>query len=166
MVERILLLDTSFILPVFGIDVSFTKNFRNEVKSLLNYGLTEYKLSISSISLIEVLFKLNREYRVQNDISILKRYATIVPTITHSSIFSIVHSHLIPKIVETSNEIRRFGHPDLFDCLIAATATEINGDFLTEDKTLIEVLETNEEKLGIRAIRWKEIKNYIISAKP
>ncbi|MHA2278957.1 MAG: PIN domain-containing protein [Candidatus Kariarchaeaceae archaeon] len=159
MVEQNLLLDTSFILPVFGIDVSFSKNFRNEVKSLLKYGLTDYKLSISSISLIEVLFKLNREFRIQNDVSIINRYSTIIPTITHSSILSIYHSHLIPKIVQISNEIRGFGHPDLFDCLISATAVEINGAFLTEDKQLIKVLEANAEKLSIRT---RSIKFHIL----
>ncbi|MHA2278252.1 MAG: PIN domain-containing protein [Candidatus Kariarchaeaceae archaeon] len=162
MVEQNLLLDTSFILPVFGVDVSFSKNFRTEVKSLLKHGLGKYKLSISSISFIEVLFKLNREFRIQNDISILKRYSVIVPTITHSSILSIIHSHLIPRIIQISNEIRGLGHPDLFDCLISATAIENNAAFLTEDKSLIAILKGNEEKLGIRTIRWRDIKESIV----
>ncbi|MHA2091457.1 MAG: hypothetical protein ACW98K_11410, partial [Candidatus Kariarchaeaceae archaeon] len=80
----------------------------------------------------------------------------------HTSILSIIHSHLIPRIIQISNEIRGLGHPDLFDCLISATAIENNAAFLTEDKSLIAILKGNEEKLGIRTIRWRDIKESIV----
>ena len=77
MIEKGLLLDTSFILPIFGIDVSFGKNFRNDVKSLLKYGINNHRIIVSSISLIEVMFKLNREYRKQIPIKIRINFENI-----------------------------------------------------------------------------------------
>ena len=131
-----LLLDTTYVLPLFGIDINLDNNFREEIKQLWKKGVKNYNIYLSSASIIESVYKLNREYRNSEDPEVLNRYHIVLPTIIRSKIVKIIDPFLNPVIAETSMKIREYCHKDLMDCWIAASAIKINAIFLTEDKEL------------------------------
>lgn len=153
-----LLLDTTYVLPLFGIEISLDDSFREEIKQLWKNGVNNYKIYLSSASIIESVYKLNREYRNLKDSEILDRYHTILPTIIRSKIVKIIDPFLNPVIAETSMKIREYGHKDLMDCWIAASAIQINAIFLTEDKELRTLLNKYPKLKINKIIDWKMLR--------
>ena len=131
-----LLLDTTYVLPLFGIDINLDSDFREKIKQLWKKGVKDYNIYLSSASIIESVYKLNREYRNSKDPEVLNRYHIVLPTIIRSNIVKIIDPFLNPVIAESSMKIREFGHKNLMDCWIAASAVGLNAIFLTEDKKL------------------------------
>ncbi|MHA1522745.1 MAG: hypothetical protein ACTSRK_21485 [Promethearchaeota archaeon] len=84
-----LLLDTTYVLPLFGVDIDLDTDFRKEIKQLWKKGVNNYNIYLSSASIIESVYKLNREYRNSEDPEILNRYHVVLPTIIRSKIVSI-----------------------------------------------------------------------------
>ena len=150
-----LLLDTTYVLPLFGIDINLDNDFREEIKQLWKKGVKNYNIYLSSASIIESVYKLNREYRNSEDPEILNRYHVVLPTIIRSKIVKIIDPFLNPVIAESSMKIREFGHKDLMDCWIAASAIKIDAIFLTEDKELKNLLKKNPELKMNEIIDWK-----------
>jgi len=153
-----LLLDTTYVLPLFGIDINLDKDFREEIKQLWKSGVKNYNLYLSSASIIESVYKLNREYRNSEDPEILERYHVVLPTIIKSKIVKIIDPFLNPVIAEKCMKIRKLGHKDLMDCWIAASAIAINAIFLTEDKELRILLKKNPDFKLNKIINWKIIR--------
>jgi len=150
-----LLLDTTYVLPLFGIDINLDDSFREEIKQLWKKGVKNYNIYLSSASIIESVYKLNREYRNSEDPEILNRYHTVLPTIIRSKNVKIIDSFLNPVIAETSMKIRNYGHKDLMDCWIAASAIGMNAFLLTEDKELKSLLRKYSELKIKKIIDWK-----------
>ena len=153
-----LLLDTTYVLPLFGIDINLDDSFREEIKQLWKKGVKNYNIYLSSASIIESVYKLNREYRNSEDPEILNRYHTVLPTIIRSKNVKIIDSFLNPVIAETSMKIRNYGHKDLMDCWIAASAIGMNAFLLTEDKELKSLLRKNSELKIKKIIDWKMLR--------
>lgn len=84
MEKQPIILDTTFVLPLFGIMVDISPTFLTELKSTWNNGIAGYQFYLPSVCLIEVLYKLDREYRKKNTPEILERYSMILPTISIS----------------------------------------------------------------------------------
>ena len=150
-----LLLDTTYILPLFGIGINLDGDFREEIKQLWKKGVKNYNIYLSSASIIESVCKLNREYRNSEDPEILNRYHVVLPTIIRSKIVKIIDPFLNPVIAESSMKIREFGHKDLMDCWIAASAIGINAIFLTEDNELKILLKKISELKMNKIMDWK-----------
>ncbi len=144
-----LLLDTTFVLPLFGIEVQL-KN-QKLLKKIWTEGVKGYSLKLSSISLIEVMYKLNREYRITGDLDAISRYNLILPTILNSPTVKLIHSHTDPLINQYFMRIREAGHSDLMDCWIFSTAIAHDAIFLSEDITLKKIAAKNE---GIQSIQF------------
>jgi len=153
-----LLLDTTYVLPLFGIDINLDDSFREEIKQLWKKGVKNYNIYLSSASIIESVYKLNREYRNSEDPEILNRYHTVLPTIIRSKNVKIFDSFLNPVIAETSMKIRNYGHKDLMDCWIAASAIGMNAFLLTEDKELKSLLRKYSELKIKKIIDWKMLR--------
>lgn len=150
-----LLLDTTYVLPLFGIDINLNSDFREEIRQLWKKGVKNYNIYLSSASIIESVYKLNREYRNSEDPEVLNRYHIVLPTIIRSKIVKIIDPFLNPIIAENSMKIREFGHKDLMDCWIAASAIGINAILLTEDNEL-KILLNKYSKLKMnKIIDWK-----------
>lgn len=153
-----LLLDTTYVLPLFGIEINLDDSFREEIKQLWKKGVKNYNIYLSSASIIESVYKLNREYRNSEDPEILNRYHTVLPTIIRSKNVKIFDSFLNPVIAEISMKIRNYGHKDLMDCWIAASAIGMNAFFLTEDKELKSLLRKYSELKIKKIIDWKMLR--------
>ncbi len=150
-----LLLDTTYVLPLFGINIDLNSDFREEIRQLWKKGVKNYKIYLSSASIIESVYKLNREYRNSEDPEALNRYHIVLPTIIRSKIVKIIDPFLNPIIAENSMKIREFGHKDLMDCWIVASAIQINAIFLTEDKELRTLLNKYPELKINKIFDWK-----------
>jgi len=132
---NILVLDTTFVLPLFGIEVLLTPTFQEEIKELWTNGINGYKVYVPSTCLIETNFKLLSEYRKREDFGILDRYQLILPTVLNSP-FKIFNPELNPKASLIAAKIRHSGHTDFMDCWIAASAMVLNGVLLSEERNL------------------------------
>ncbi len=133
---RVAVLDTTFILPLFGIDVELAPGFKDALKSLWKHGIDGYKFVLPTVCLVEVGYKLNKEYREKGDRYILERYPTVLPTVTRSGVVHMHDPHLDPAASSAAMEIRAAGHPDLLDCWIAGSAISLGGLLVTEDDAL------------------------------
>jgi hypothetical protein len=74
-----LIIDTTYILPLFGIKIIELSNFKEISNELWSNGLKGYHIYLPSICLMEVLFKLTGEYKKSNDVSIINRYSIALP---------------------------------------------------------------------------------------
>lgn len=151
-----IILDTTYVLPLFGIKIQLSKSFQDELKLLWQTGLKGYKVYLPSMCLIEVMFKLLSEYRVQEDFSILERYHLILPTVLNSPI-NVFTSELNPKASLTASIIRSSGYLDFIDCWIAGTAVSLRGILITEDKELNQILNEIPETKSTLVWSWNTL---------
>ncbi|MHA1520906.1 MAG: PIN domain-containing protein [Promethearchaeota archaeon] len=150
-----ILLDTTFVLPLFGIDVQLPN--LPLLRSIWKEEIPGFMFYLSSISLIEVMYKLNREFRLKRDPKILSRYDLILPTILNSNHVELIHSQTNPFVTSKFLKIRNLGHTDLMDCWILGSAVTINSIFLTEDTTLYKVIESHPLLKNTTFWNWKRL---------
>ena len=65
-----LILDTTYILPLFGIKIKDLSRINEGIKVIWKKGIKQFDVYLPSICLIEVLYKLVSDYRKTNDIEI------------------------------------------------------------------------------------------------
>ena len=155
-----LILDTTFILPLFGIKIKMDNNFERDLKQVWKNEIKGYNAYLPSICLIETNFKLLNEYKKTNDFSILDRYQKILPTLLNLPI-NIFNCELNPKASMIASLIRHSGHHDFMDCWIAATAVALNGVFLSEDIELKNILKKIPETKNLKVTSWDDFKTKI-----
>lgn len=157
-----LILDTTYILPLFGIKIKDLSRINEGIKLIWKKGLKEFDVYLPSICLIEVLYKLVSDYKKTNDIEILKRYPIATPTIMTSQNVNLFDPHLNSTASQIAVIIRHHGHFDIMDCLIAASAATLNGILLTEDNDLKRRLSHIPETKLLSIWSWSEIVDKII----
>jgi predicted nucleic acid-binding protein len=159
-----LILDTTFILPFFGIKIDLDKDFENDLKQVWMNNVEGYNVFLPSICLIETMYKLLNEYKKVHDFEILDRYQKILPTVINSPI-NIFNCELNPKASMIASIIRHSGHPDIMDCWISGTALALNGVLLSEDLDLKKKLKDIPETKDILVSSWLEFKAHFSSTK-
>ena len=152
-----LILDTTYILPLFGIKINELNDFKKVSKKFWSNGLKGYKIYIPTTCLMEVMYKLNGEYRKNNDSNILNRYSITLPSIISSKVVELFNPLLNPEANRIAIGIRHAGHSDLLDCLIAATAAALKGIFVSEDLELSNVMKNTSETKTITVWSWRDI---------
>jgi len=150
-----IVLDTTFILPFFGIKVKLSSNFREQLKIIWTTDRDDFKLYLPSVCLIETVYKLLSEYRDKENFEILNRYQLILPTIINSKV-TIFSPEINRKASMIAAKIRHFGHPDILDCWIAASAVALNGILLTEDNELNDILPLIPETKDLKVWSWNK----------
>lgn len=148
-----IILDTTFVLPFFGIKINLGFNFRENLKIMWNESRKDFELVLPSICLIESFYKLLSEYRDRENFEILNRYQLILPTILNSKV-EIFNPELNQKASLIAAKIRDIGHPDIMDCWIAASAVVLNGILLTEDNELKSLLRSIPERKDMKIWSW------------
>jgi hypothetical protein len=163
-----LVLDTTFVLPLFGIDVkelSSSDRDSKKFETLWNHGIPGFDLILPTTSLMEVVFKLNGEYRKQQDGTILERYGIGIPTVKESRIVQLFEPLTSPACATIASKVRLAGHEDVLDCLIASCAIVKKGVFLTEDDDLVKVLVENQFLNKYACVKWTKIAS-LLQEKP
>ena len=138
-----LILDTTYVLPLFGFDVNGINLTKPKILKLWDEGIGDYQIYLPTVCLLESLYRINMEIRKKMDESILKRYEITLPTIISSKKVKLFSSLTDIKVAEYALSIRQLGHQDLMDCLIAATAYALNGILVSEDDVLKRILEND-----------------------
>ena len=159
-----LVLDTTYVLPLFGIRFDFSQDFQEEIKLLWKKGIEGFKIYLPSTCLIETVFKLLSEYRKNKDFSILERYQLILPTVLNSPI-NIFNPELNTKASLIASIIRHSGHSDFMDCWIAGATAALNGILLTEDTELERILKIIPETKSVIIWSWNTLVNEIFKKK-
>jgi len=157
---NLIVLDTTYVLPLFGIKIEISPKFQDEIILLWKKGIKDYDVFLPSTCLIETFFKLLHEYRAKKDFSILERYQLILPTVLNSPI-KIFNSELNPKASLFASIIRHSGHLDFMDCWIAGAAAALQGILLTEDKMLEKVLRGTPETKSVITWAWNTLETKI-----
>ncbi len=160
--RRLLVLDTTYALPLFGIDVeelASSKSGESLLEHLWNRGIPGFDLVLPTTCLLEILFKLNREYKKQRDASILARYEIGFPTVRESKVVRLLDPLTSPACVAIVTKIRLAGHEDLLDGLIASCAISKKGALLTEDDDLVKVLVENQFISKDACLKWSSVKS-------
>lgn len=157
MTTQTLILDTTYVLPLFGIAIEISATFSEELQQIWESGIPNYQFYLPSVCLIETMYKLNREFRQSSNQGVLRRFSLIVPTILTSKVMKIIHPFLHPRTSQIAMKIRKAGHEDLMDCMIGASAASMNGILITEDldlkKRMKKVTETKETVIW----SWKDL---------
>ena len=151
-----IILDTTYVLPLFGIKIDTASKFQDEIKILWKNGLSGYSTYLPSTCLVETMFKLHSEYRKKNDIGILQRYQLILPTVLNSPII-IFNPELNTKASLIASIIRHSGHIDFMDCWIAGTAAALNGTLITEDTELKKIVKNIPETKLMIVWSWDNL---------
>ena len=155
--DTVLVLDTTYVLPLFGVEIDLKDGFKAEIEMVWTRGIKDTRIILPSTCLLEVLYKLNREFRQSQDIGILRRYSLVLPTITKHPFIKIWNPLLDSITSNYSFNLRKLGHSDLLDCLIFATAWRYDATLVTEDKELIEINKKLSNDNQIQIISWKSL---------
>jgi hypothetical protein len=157
---RVLILDTTYVLPLFGIDVEeLSPGTKGGIflEIIWNRGIPGFDLVLATTSLLEALFKLNREFRKQQDWAILERYGTSLPTVKESKVVQLFDPLMSPACASVAAKVRRAGHEDVLDCLIASCAVVKKGLLMTEDEDLVDILVENQFLNRDDCIGWTKM---------
>ena len=147
-----LLLDTTYLLPVFGIDVGLTK-FGTKFPELLD----EYDIRYNPVSLVEAKWISLRIGRHTDREKFLARYRSGLGAIMTDK--RIKQTRLTDGAVEliadrllADNRLN-----DYFDRMIYATAAAENSHLLTEDRVLLGLTGAKGEPMPRSTFSWKGV---------
>ena len=132
-----ILLDSTYLLPIVGIDVVGIEHVMHILKKLRDQGVAEYYYT--QYNIFEILGKLSKvkydaERVAMGLLAIEEEFKQIEPSL---------------KGWLKALELRSRGFRDLIDLLLYATSLTHNLLFLTRDKQLIEFLKRNGENTDL-----------------
>lgn len=153
----ILILDTTYILPLFGIKVKKLKKLNEGLQTIWKQGIKGYEIYLPSVCLIEVNYKLIQEYKKTKNFEILKRYPIALPTLKTSKYIKLFNPYLDLAASQIALKLRHAGHSDMMDCWIAASTASLNGILITEDKELEMILKKIPETKSITLYAWNKL---------
>jgi len=136
-----ILLDTSFVLPFFGIEVENIPD--SVVDKIVFKGNLDF--IYPKLMLVELIAVISKKVKEINQIP--KFIEERIESLLISSDIKIIDPK--PKHLVYALKLRKLGHPDIFDCLAYATAVIENSLFLTVDKNFINFLKDNDLNVGI-----------------
>ncbi|MHA1916765.1 MAG: PIN domain-containing protein [Candidatus Ranarchaeia archaeon] len=142
------LLDTTYILPFFGINVEI-KNIKNDLKKIIT-KLPD-SLVVTSCSLIEGKWKTLQAYKKTRKNEYLTRGNLALEGFKTNRYFKILNPWIVPNATKFADELFQLGHVDYMDCWIAGTAKAENANLVTEDKQLKQLIKKipNWKKMNI-----------------
>ncbi len=131
-----IVLDTTYILPLYGIMVDQINTLNQDLSRLFKGIYPSLHLYLSSISTLEALQQVIKEYKRQKNPEILNRYSIATDTLAANKYMTILDPLLSKKMNSLAMRLLLTGHSDIYDCLIAGCALSIDSIFVTEDKPL------------------------------
>jgi predicted nucleic acid-binding protein len=152
-----LVLDTTYILPSFGVDVNVSPTFEDEMATLLETGIPDCEIYLPAICIIEACYKVIKEYKQYSNARVLERYTLALPTFLGSSSITIVHPHLDAVASDIAMILRHSGHEDMMDCWIVGCAVSLHATLVTEDDALVEKLSNVPATRNLVCQTWAEL---------
>src|SRR5271157_4075144 len=150
------LLDTTYILPFFGIQVNVPRleEFLEKLKS--PDTSMEHNYIISACSLIEAKWKAIRMYIQSQDATYLDYANIALESFKTNRYFEIVESWYNIEACKYADELLIHGHKDYIDCWIAGTAREKGATLVTEDGNLKDFVANISEWKNFKIYSWQE----------
>lgn len=148
-----LLLDTAYILPIFGLQTDL-KDFERAFPRLLG----SHSVSFNPIALVEskwIILKLARRDHSKREI-LLEAYRVGLKTLGGDR--RLRQTALTDDTVEEmADRLLLEGLRDYFDRLIYATAARMNCSLLTEDEELHKMGESTRLRRPKRVLKWEKL---------
>ncbi len=145
-----LVLDTTYILPFFGIEV---REISEETVSSLK---GRFELIYPVILLPELWAKVVREAERRKIKEVPEEARTALVALLVGSDIKVEPPSSTQMMVAA--DLRLLGHKDMFDCLGYGCAVAVGGTFLTEDRDLRKFLkEKIHRRYGAAALSMKEL---------
>lgn len=152
-------LDTTYLMPLFGLDTSI-KNLKPQFLELLEKN--RYLFHYSPVSIIEIKWQIiNLSTSRQKAEKFETQFSQALTALKADKRFVVV-DFLEARINDFSFELRKLGHTDYFDTVIAGSAVWETKKFVTEDEPLKQVIQqyfqttVNSGLNEIEIISWDE----------
>lgn len=147
------LLDSTYIMPFFGIPVNI-----QHLKESLIHLLSSRKLSLflTSCSLIEAKWKAIRNFIQTKNTEHLNRANKALESFRTNQYLTILNPWFERNASYWADDLLKNGHTDYMDCWIAGTARAKNYAFISEDKLLKKKIDSIETWKEFQMISWNE----------
>jgi predicted nucleic acid-binding protein len=160
-----LILDTTYVLPLFKIQIDLSKDILIQIREMWKNGIENFDLILPTTCLIEAAFKLNSLYRQNQDSNALNQLSRYLPTILNNQWIKLFHPETNITASEMAMKIRIAGHTDLMDCWIAGSAYALNGIWITEDRKILPILKNVLDYNINRVWNWEQLQSKIHNIK-
>jgi len=160
MVEEPLLLDSTYLLPIFGIGLEF-----RDFESTFTRMLEDYNVKYSPVSLIETkwaIIRRSKKLKESEKEEMFKNYRQGLISLQRDP--TLQATTLTNEAIEDSSDalLNRHQISDYFDRQIYSTAAFLRCILLTEDETLHDLFNqasssTLNTARPARVMRWKEL---------
>lgn len=147
------LLDTTYILPFFGLPVDL-EGVRDNLDLLLRQKPS--LLAATTCSLIEGKWKAIREFQKTKNEAYLQYANDALVGLSHGKRLEIIVPWSNEEINALADTLLISGHTDYMDCWIAATAKVFDLIFVTEDESLRSFLGDLDNWQECRIINWRD----------
>ena len=148
-------LDTTYVLPLFGILIDKKTIRAEDIAHLWRDGTERFSLVLPTPCLLEVVYKLNRLYRKEAKPEILVRYTAVLPSVITNEHVSIFDPYQDIQASRLAFNLREKGHTDLNDCFIAGVAMKLGGILVTEDEALSKAVRPFTTTNRLEVLDWE-----------
>ena len=142
------LLDSTYIMPFFGINVRIP-NLKKDLTRVLSAN--PGKIFVTSCSLIEAKWKAIRNYLKSGDKSYLKRANYALDSFRQNKYLILIDAWFVRDASNWADQLLIEGHQDYMDCWIAGTAKAKNFVLVSEDQPLRELIGKLDQLYGARS---------------
>jgi len=145
------LLDSTYIMPFFGINVSIL-NIKKDLARVLSTN--PGKIFLTTCSLIEAKWKAFRNYLKSGDKSYLERANYALDSFQQNKYLTLIDAWFVRNASKWADQLLIEGHQDYMDCWIAGTAKAKNLVLVSEDQPLCKLIGKLESWQSFTYIDW------------
>lgn len=152
-------IDTTYLMPLFGLDPLIT-DLQTQILDTLRSGQTIF--NYSPVSIIEIKWQVVKLIKEGHDGELLeKKFSQALISLKEDDRYNLI-GFLEARINDLSFELRKLGHTDYFDTVIASSALWESQKFLTEDEPLKLVIQeyfnrnSNTPLKIVEILTWEE----------
>jgi len=155
------LLDSTYIMPFFGINVDIP-NINKDLTKILSQG--SGKVFVTSCSLIEAKWKAIRNYLKSGDKSYLDRANNAFDSFQQNRYVKLIDAWFVRDASKWADQLLIEGHQNYMDCWIAGTAMAQNLILVSEDQPLYKLIKRLKSWKSFNCIPWAEFITLNLSA--
>nr|MDO8119350.1 hypothetical protein [Candidatus Sigynarchaeota archaeon] len=156
--EREYLLDTTYIMPFFGIDVTIPDLKKDIARILPVHGKF---IHITSCSLVEAKWKAIRNFNKTGRKEYLARANKALDSIGANKYIQVINAWFVKDASHRADALLFSGHQDYMDCWIAGAAVALNMTLVSEDEVLVQSIKKQDgvQWRAFRCIQWGDFLN-------
>jgi PIN domain nuclease of toxin-antitoxin system len=152
------LLDTTYILPFFGIDVAIL-GLRESMTRIL--ASRQHDIGITSLSIIEAKWLSIQQFKKKNDKTYLGRANMAIESLQGGRYMKVTDPWFVKNAARYADRLLELGHKDYFDCWIAGTARAEGRTLVSEDEPLAKLIVEEAHWDDFKMVPWKDFNQEI-----